>query len=167
MDTTERTWRNDHVGYERITPALLLDVFDDRAKRLPPGLPTLPPVRLPERSGSDSLKMRSSCLDDSGRLHNRALFTKLGWEPGQRLEVDVVTGGLAVYSTERGRYVLDARHGLSLPAPARRMAGIDHHSPVILVAAVRDDMLLVHPEWFIARLLRDRYQLLAGADDAT
>lgn len=55
MDTTERTRRNDHVGYERITPALLLDVFDDRARRLPPGLPTLPTLptlRMPERGGA-------------------------------------------------------------------------------------------------------------------
>jgi hypothetical protein len=167
MDITERTRRIDHAGYERITPALLLDVFDDRAKRVPPGLPTLPTVRLPEHGSADSLRMRSACLDDSGRLHNRALFKLLGWEPGYRVEVDVVTGGLAVYPTERGRYLLDARHGLSVPAAARRMAGIDHHNPVILVAAVRDRMLLVHSERFIAGLLRDHYQLLAGADDAT
>jgi hypothetical protein len=167
MDTTERVRRQDHVGYERITPALLLDVFDDQELRRPPGLPSLPIVRLPERGQSDSLTMRSSCLDDSGRLHNRALFSALGWSPGHRVEIDVVNGGLAIYPTDRGRYVLDRRHGLSLPVSTRRMVGIDHHDPVILVAALADDMLLVHPEWFIGRLLRDHYWTLAAADDAT
>lgn len=57
----------------------------------------------------------------------------------------------------------DLGQALPLPAAARRMCGIEPGPPLVLAAAVADQLLVVHPVVTVARLLAGHYRDLTGA----
>jgi len=128
-------------------------------------LPTLPALALPA-VGPDRLLVSTARLDSSGRLHERILLHALGWEPGRHLELDIAHGLIVVASALAGRHIIDNRGTLALPAAARRMCGIESGPPVVLTAAVHEQVLVIHPAAVVARLLAAHYtDLLGGHDD--
>ncbi|GAA5108147.1 hypothetical protein GCM10025762_13520 [Haloechinothrix salitolerans] len=138
-------------------------VPDTAARRPPPArLPTLPASPLPDRTGPELL-IETSRIDRAGRVHARALLRALGWQPGQRLALDTVGGMIVLAPDELGWYRIDGRCGVTLPAAARRMCGIDPGPPLVLAAAVADQLLVVHPVGTVARLLAGHYRDLIGA----
>jgi hypothetical protein len=81
----------------------------------------------------------------------------LGWGPGHRLELDSLDRLIVVASAPAGRHVIDGRGGLPLPAAARRMCGIEPGPPLVLAAAVADQILVIHAATMVARLLAAHY----------
>ena len=65
----------------------------------------------------------------------------------------------------RESYV-DDRGALALPAAVRRMSGIAIGPPVVLVAAVPEQTVLIHPATTVTRLLAAHYRTLIGTHDA-
>lgn len=54
-----------------------------------------------------------------------------------------------------GAHRIDHRGAIALPAAARRMCGIPAGPPVVLVADVRRQRLVVHPAAAVIRLLTE------------
>ena len=126
----------------------------------------LPAPGLPAGAAPADLLIDTARLDASGRLTARALLRALGWAPGHRVDIAVLEGVLVVGSAPAGLHVVGDRGELGLPAAARRMCGITVGLPVLLVAALPRDVLVVHPAHLIAQLLADWYTTLAGDRDA-
>jgi hypothetical protein len=107
--------------------------------------------------GSDTLLIGTARIDRSGRVHERALMRALGWGPGHRLDLDSIDGLIVVASAPAGRHVIDGHGGLPLPAAARRMCHIEPGPPLVLAAAIADQVLVIHPAAMVARLLAAHY----------
>ncbi|WP_219413447.1 hypothetical protein [Pseudonocardia nigra] len=155
-----------HLGtHEQLIAAVLPDVTAPRPTPRPVSLPSLPAPDLPSLDDPDTLLVGTARVDRSGRVHERALLHALGWEPGHELELDTGSGVIAVTSVPGGRYRVDGRGALALPAAARRMCGITIGPPVVLVAAAHEQILLVHPAATVARLLAGHYATVIGTRD--
>ncbi|CRK56867.1 hypothetical protein [Alloactinosynnema sp. L-07] len=105
-------------------------------------------------------------MDRSGRIHERLLLRELGWEPGRRLEMDTLNGMVLIAAEPHGRHLVDPRGAIGLPAPLRRMSGIEFGPPLILTAAVPEQVMVVHPSATVARLLATHYTELISTNPA-
>jgi hypothetical protein len=101
--------------------------------------------------------------DLSGRVSARHLVTALGWRPDDRLDIDVVDGVLLITATAAGGQVIGGRGEIGMPAPARRMCGIEPGQSVLLAACPPHGVLFVHPVSVVADLLTAWYRGLATA----
>lgn len=126
----------------------------------------LPALGLPAGAAPGDLLVETARLDASGRLTARPLLRALGWAPGHRVDIAVTEDVLVVGSAPAGLHVVGDRGELGLPAAARRMCGITVGPPVLLVAALPRDVLVVHPAHLIAQLLADWYTTMAGESGA-
>jgi hypothetical protein len=151
--------------WERLIAALVPTALEGDQLRHPVRLPMLPAVGLPACSGSDMLLVGTARIDRSGRVHDRNLLRALGWQAGCRLDLDAVHGMIVLAPGQAGRHVVDTRGAITLPAAARRMCGIEPGPPLVLAAAVREQVLVVHPATTLAQLLAAHYAGLVGADD--
>ena len=126
----------------------------------------LPAPGLPAGTAPGNLLIETARLDASGRLTARTLFRRLGWGAGHRVDIALTAGVLVVGSAPAGPHAVADRRELGLPAAARHMCGITLGPPVLLVAALPHDVLVVHPAHLIAQMLADRYTAQAGDPDA-
>lgn len=147
--------------------ALVLDPVDRQPTPRAVPLPTLPAPSLPRAHAPDTLLVGVARIDRSGHIHERAPLSALGWMPGRDLELDTIHGMIVIAALPGGRYHVDQRGALALPATARRMCGITETSPVVLAAAVHDQLLIVHPARTVARLLATHYTDLTGAHNGS
>ena len=156
-----------HLGtHEQLIAALLPDVTASQPHPRPTRLPSLPALGPPRLPVPETLLLGTARLDRSGRVHERALFRALGWEPGHELAIDTVDDTLVIRSVSGGAHHVDDRGALALPAAARRMCGIAIGPPVVLVAAVPEQTVLIHPAAIVTRLLTSHYRTLIGTHDA-
>jgi bifunctional DNA-binding transcriptional regulator/antitoxin component of YhaV-PrlF toxin-antitoxin module len=132
----------------------------------PVPLPMLPAPGLPAGAVPGDLVVESARLDASGRLTARALLRALGWDPGHRVDIAVTEGVVVVGSAPAGLHVVGDRGEVGLPVTARRMCGITRGLPVLLVAVLPRDVLVVHPAHLIGQLLADWYTTRAGESGA-
>jgi bifunctional DNA-binding transcriptional regulator/antitoxin component of YhaV-PrlF toxin-antitoxin module len=160
--------RPPHLGRrdEQVTSALLPDSTAPRPAPRAISLSRLPAPHQPSSDGPDALHVGVACADRSGRIHERALLRALGWEPGHALEIDTSGGMIAITSAAGGRHRVDDRGALALPAAARRRCGVTIGPPVVLVAALRQQLLVVHPAATVARILAAHHAKLIGIRDA-
>lgn len=142
---------------------LIAALVPDTPPRRPPpaSLPRLPALRLPARAGPELL-IDTARIDRAGRVHARAVFDALGWAPGRRLALDTVGELIVLAPDVAGWYRIDRRGAVTLPPAARRMCGIEPGPPLVLAAAVAEQLLVVHPTATVARLLAGHYRDLTG-----
>lgn len=157
----ERTGAQD----EEIVDSLVLNPLPGRSPPPPAPLPALPPLRLPTDADPRSLLLDMARLDRSGRVYARALLKALGWHAGHGIDLDVVTGALVVGSSATGRHTVGSRGGIRLPAAARRMCGIEPGPPVLVIASIPLDVLVIHPASTVARLILQHHARLEGDRD--
>jgi hypothetical protein len=151
---------------EQLIAALVPDTVEGGPTPRSVPLPALPVLSLPRLPDPDTLLVGAACIDRSGRVHERTLFSALGWKSGHQLEMDTTHGMIAIASVPGGRHRIDNRGALLLPAAARRMCGITLGPPVVLAAAVGEQLLIVHSAATVAGLLAAHYTTLMGARDA-
>ena len=137
--------------------ALVPDVVDPRDWVQPAPLPLLPALRRMEAAGSAGLVVATARMGRSGRICERILLRALGWEPGQRLEIDAMHGMIIM-----GRYP---------GRPAHRRFPRWARSAGVAAPTVRDrawaaadprgshtaQVLIVHPAATVATLLAAHY----------
>lgn len=152
--------------HEQLIAALLPDVTTPRPTPRPAPMPSLPVPGPPHLPAPDTLLLGIARLDRSGRVHERTLFRALGWEPGRELAIDTVDDMIVVSSVSGGAHHVDDRGALALPAAARRMSGIAIGPPVVLVADVPEQTVLIHPAITVTRLLAAHHRTLIGTHDA-
>jgi hypothetical protein len=151
---------------EQLIAALVPDTVEGRPTPRSVPLPALPALSLPRLPDPDTLLVGTACIDRSGRVHERTLFSALGWKSGHELEMDTTHGMIVIASVPGGRHCIDNRGALALPAAARRMCGITLGPPVVLAAAVGEQLLIVHSAATVAGLLAMHYTTLIGIHDA-
>jgi hypothetical protein len=150
---------------EQLIAALLPDVTSLRSTPQPAPMPSLPAPASPRLNNPDRLLLGIARLDRSGRVHELTLLRALGWGPGHELTLDTTDDLIVISSMSGGRHRIDNRSALALPAAARRMCGITSGLPVLLVAAVDEQVLVVHPAASVMRLLAAQYSTLIGTPD--
>jgi hypothetical protein len=150
---------------EQLISALLPDVTARRPAPPRAPMPTLPASRPVDLDEPDAVMLGTVRVDRSGRFHERALLRALGWEPGRSIDLDVVHEAIVMMGAADGAHRIDARGAVALPAAARRMCGIPTGSPVVLVAIVHRQLLIVHPARTVARVLAAHHTGLIGTDD--
>lgn len=150
---------------EQLIAALMPDVERKPMPQVLP-LPMLPTLALPRVSDPDTLLIGAARVDRSGRIHERRLFGALGWAPGHVLELDAVHGVIVIASVPGGRHRVDRRGAIALPAAARHLCGITFGPPVVLAAAQREQILVVHSTATVGRLLAAHYADVIGGTDA-
>ncbi|WP_088988727.1 hypothetical protein [Micromonospora chokoriensis] len=91
------------------------------------------------------------------------LLRALDWSPHHRIDIQPRRGMLVIRSASDGRHQVGSRGDLPLPANAQHMCRIGPGQPVLLVAIVTHDPLVVHPVSTVVRLLADLHNHLAGA----
>jgi hypothetical protein len=84
----------------------------------------------------------------------------LGWEPGQRLEMDTLHGVIVIAASRAGPYVIDQLGAVRLPAALRHLCGIGLGPPLVLAAVIPGQVLVVHPGILVAKLLAAHYTAL-------
>lgn len=152
---------------ERLIAALIPDAVERQDLAAPAPLPMLPALRRVEQAGSTALLVVTARMDRSGRVHERILLRALGWEPGQRLEMDTLHGLIVVAPASTGPHVVDARGAFGLPASLRHLCGIEPGSPLVLAAVADAQVLVVHPGAIVADLLAAHYTTLLRAPGAS
>ncbi|WP_306209240.1 hypothetical protein [Actinoplanes sp. RD1] len=114
-------------------------------------------LNLPSEADTGSLDLDIAQLDGSGRFSARSLLRDLGWNPGHRIDLTVVGDIVIVGSSPTGRHRIGARGDLAVPGSARMLLGLEPGHRVMVVAAPRQDILLVHPHTLITALLASYY----------
>ncbi|SMD27472.1 hypothetical protein SAMN05661093_11079 [Kibdelosporangium aridum] len=70
--------------------------------QIPQPLPPLPAARLPAVE-PDSLVLGMARLDRSGRIHDHAVLSALGWHTGQRVDITSVHDAIVVHAAQTVR----------------------------------------------------------------
>jgi len=124
--------------------------------------PMLPRMRLPVDAVPEALLLDMASLDASGRFSARRLLRELGWLPGHRVDAVVVGDAVVFGGSATGRQSVGGRGELAVPASARSLTGLEYDNKVVLVAAMSQDVLVVHSRRAVARLLAEHYGRQAG-----
>lgn len=71
--------------------------------------------------------------------------------------MDTLHGMILIAAIPTGRHVVDPRGGIGLPTALRHLCGIDHGPPLVLAAAIPEQVMIVHPSTVVAHLLATHY----------
>ena len=120
-------------------------------------LPVLPALNHLRGLNPTKLHVSTTRTDRSGRIHERILLRELGWEPGSRMDMDTLHGMIVIAATPTGQHTIDHRNTIKLPASLRRLCGINYGPPLVLAAAIPEQVMIVHPAAVVAQLLSTHY----------
>ena len=130
-------------------------------RRVAPAVPLveamLPRLALPTDVECGSALLDQARLDASGRFSARNVLRALSWLPGHRVDAAVVGEAVVFGGSVTGRQAVGSRGELAVPAAARSLVGFDRRSPVLLVAVAGQDVLVVHSQALVVRLLVEFY----------
>jgi hypothetical protein len=154
--------RPSHVQ-ERLIGALIPDALGSRADSVPAPMPVLPALRRLDHVVPVSLLVSTCRMDRSGRIHERLLLRELGWEPGDRVDMDTLHGMILIAATATGLHTIDDRGAIKLPATLRRLCNITYGPPLVLAAAVPEQVMVVHPGIVVADMLASHYTHLIAS----
>lgn len=141
---------------------------------VPPLVPPEPPSRrvprlavAPAAPGGEhfELLLAMAKVDHSGRVGDRVVLGALGWQPGDRHDVRMIRHGAELYRSPAGRFHVDSRGNVFLPAATRALLSIQGRDRVVLVACAGAGTLRVHPVVVATALLAEFYQHPAGGPD--
>jgi hypothetical protein len=142
---------------ERLIGALIPDALGTHTETTTVPLPTLPTLSRLHTIEPTALLVSTTRMDRSGRIHERILLHQLGWQPGTRLDMDTMYGMVLIAADPTGHHIIDHRGALSLPVAMRRLCGIECGPPLVLAAAIPDQVMVVHPSVVVAHLLATHY----------
>lgn len=158
--------RPSHVQ-ERLIGALIPDALGPRTDSVPAPMPVLPALSRLDHVAPVSLLVSTCRMDRSGRIHERLLLRELGWEPGDRVDMDTIHGMILIANTPTGLHTIDHRGAIKLPATLRRLCNINYGPPLVLAAAVPEQVMVVHPGIVVADMLASHYTQLIRCEQPT
>jgi bifunctional DNA-binding transcriptional regulator/antitoxin component of YhaV-PrlF toxin-antitoxin module len=158
--------RPSHVQ-ERLIGALIPDTLGPRTDGIPTRMALLPVLRHLDHIAPVSLQVSTCRMDRSGRIHERLLLRELGWEPGDRVDMDTIHGLILIANAPTGQHTIDHRGAIKLPAALRRLCNINYGRSLVLAAAVPEQVMVVHPAIVVAEMLASHYtHLIQGEQSA-
>jgi bifunctional DNA-binding transcriptional regulator/antitoxin component of YhaV-PrlF toxin-antitoxin module len=128
---------------------------------------SLPLPALPTIAGDTGLVLGVAGVSHSGRVGDQVLLDALGWAPGDRLHLDVLDSTLLLRRHPEGTQVINTRGQVFLPAGTRALLRIADNDRVVLVAAPRQGLLMLHPRAVVGALLAGFYDALPGGPHVT
>jgi hypothetical protein len=158
--------RPSHVQ-ERLIGALIPDALGSRADSVPAPMPVLPALSQLDHVAPVSLLVSTCRMDRSGRIHERLLLRALGWEPGDRVDMDTMHGMILIAVAPAGQQMIDDRGAIKLPSTLRRLCNIVYGPPLVLAAAVPEQVVVVHPGIVVADMLAKHYTHLIHSEQPT
>ncbi len=96
-------------------------------------------------------------VDTNGRVVDKAVLRALDWHPGDLLSWRIAAGLIVITRPGYGRRGITKHGHLSLPAHARRAAGIQHHDRVLLAADPDQRLLVVFPPHVLDEMAARRF----------
>lgn len=88
---------------------------------------------------------RIAALDERGRIAEQSVVHALGWAPGERLQIGLVSAtAVAVQPHAAGMFTLVRRGHIPLPVTARRWCHLQAGDRVLLAAAPDRGVLIVY-----------------------
>jgi hypothetical protein len=130
-------------------------------------MPVLPALSRLDQVAPVSMLVSTCRMDRSGRIHERLLLRELGWEPGDRVDMDTIHGMILIAATPAGQHTIDHRGAIKLPATLRRLCNINYGPPLVLAAAVLEQVMVVHPGIVVADMLTSHYTHLIQSQQPT
>jgi len=149
---------------ERLIGALIPDALGPRTDSIPAPMPVLPALSRLDHVAPVSLLVSTCRMDRSGRIHERLLLRELDWEPGDRVDMDTIHGMILIANTPTGLHTIDDRGAIKLPATLRRLCNIIYGPPLVLAAAVPEQVMVVHPGIVVADMLASHYTHLIQSE---
>jgi len=162
-NASQSTWRPSRVR-ERLISALIPDSLGSGGGVMGAPLQVLPTLRRLEKTAPGTLLVSTTRMDRSGRVHERLLLDELGWHPGRQLDMDAMHGMILIAATPAGQHTVDTRGAIGLPAALRRLCGIEYGPPLVLAAAIPEQVMVIHPAATVAHLLATHYTDLLRTD---
>jgi hypothetical protein len=74
--------------------------------------------------------------------------------------MDTMHSMILIAATPAGQHSIDHRGAIKLPAAFRRLCGIEYGPPLVLAAAIPEQVMVVHPAAVVAHLLATHYTSL-------
>lgn len=133
---------------EYVVPLFVPPVVQPRAEPRPQSFAVVPQ---PTDGGNRLLAIAR--IDHSGRVGDRWLIEALEWQPGDRHEVRTLSNGIVVFATDTGRFSLNSRRHVFVPASVRSVLRLDAGARVVLVADLDQRTLTLYPMGVVASLL--------------
>lgn len=118
---------------------------------------------LPARRDDKRLSLAIARIDHSGRVGDRWLLETLGWHPEDAYDLVVLADGVVVSLETTGRFRLNARRHVFVPAATRQILGIQAGDRLLLVACEQQSTLTIHPSSMVADLLFRHYAVAQEA----
>jgi len=78
--------------------------------------------------------------------------------------MDTMHGMILIAATPAGQHTIDHRGAIKLPAALRRLCRIEYGPPLVLAAAIPEQVIVAHPAAVVARLLTTHYTDLIKTD---
>ncbi|WP_223838756.1 AbrB/MazE/SpoVT family DNA-binding domain-containing protein [Saccharopolyspora pogona] len=103
-------------------------------------------------------------VDPSGRISARLILHTLGWHPGWRIALIVISDVLVLSPDPSGIHQLPETPHVVLPVAARTRCGIHVGDPVLLVADPDRDLLLIDTMTALEHALAPRHGALRGGE---
>jgi hypothetical protein len=117
-----------------------------QAVRTPGVLAPLPMISLGATSRDGSMIYMISRIDASGTISATQALDALSWNSGDQIDVSTERGVVILRRNAQGLHVVSKKRNIVVPAAARRACGILAGESVLLAAAARHEVLLIHPE---------------------
>jgi hypothetical protein len=71
--------------------------------------------------------------------------------------MDTIHGMILIATAPTGLHTIDHRGAIKLPATLRRLCNINYGPPLVLTAAVHEQVMVVHPGIVVAEMLASHY----------
>ncbi|WP_337824691.1 hypothetical protein [Amycolatopsis sp. A1MSW2902] len=144
----------------------LIPGADARSRLAPLAVPVerlpLPTVPAPSRHADFAYAL--SRLDGSGRLSATSVLAQLRWRTSVRLDATVVGTSIVFRPDRHGPFALDPKRKVVIPHLLRRPCRLRTGDQALLVADVRENVLVVHPMAVLDKLVLARHASLIEGD---
>jgi hypothetical protein len=122
---------------------------------------TLLPLPAPPTITIDpGLLIGVAAVSHSGRVRDQVLLDALAWSAGHRLHSTVLDSTIVLHRHPDGSQVINPRGQVFLSAATRALLQITANDRVLLVAAPRRGLLIVHPSAVAGALFAQFYDSL-------
>jgi hypothetical protein len=133
---------------ERVVSLFVPPVVTPRSPPTPQSFPLVP---RPTASGRQQIAITR--IDHSGRVGDLWLIDALDWRADDRHEIRTLPDGIRVFLDDTGRFRLNSRRHVFIPAGVRDALQIRAGDPVVLIADIEHRTLTIYPTGVVVALL--------------
>lgn len=119
-------------------------------------------IALTSEASSSSIVYAICRIDESGRFHDKDIIETAAWFPGERLQVQFISGVAAFAPTPYGPLTVARRRSISVPAHLQRLLGLESKDRALLAAAPESRIVIVYPKSAIDEMVHRFHSVGVG-----